>query len=146
MTRAAGRLVALGAMAACALAVAGCGSSPTRSDRDAAVVRVTEKDFKISAPATVRAGTVRLVVSNHGPDDHELAVVRAAIVDRLPMRRDGVTVDEDQIEYATAGAIEPQPPESASTLKLHLRPGRYILLCNMSGHYLGGMQRRLFVR
>jgi uncharacterized cupredoxin-like copper-binding protein len=27
-----------------------------------------------------------------------------------------------------------------------LAPGRYVLFCNMSGHYLGGMHRLLVVR
>jgi uncharacterized cupredoxin-like copper-binding protein len=145
MARAGERLVALGAMAACAMAAAGCGSQPARQGRDAAVLRVSEKDFKISAPATVRAGDVRLVVSNHGPDDHELVVVRAPIVGELPMRRDGLTVDEDAIEHATAGAVEPEPSGTVSKLDIHLKPGRYVLLCNMSGHYLGGMDRTVVV-
>ena len=31
-------------------------------------------------------------------------------------------------------------------LDVHLAPGRYKLLCNMSGHYLGGMHTALVVR
>jgi uncharacterized cupredoxin-like copper-binding protein len=146
MARAGERLVALGAMAACALAAVGCGSQRARNGRDAAVVRVTERDFKISAPATMRAGDVRLLVANRGPDDHEFAIVRAPIVGELPMRRDGVTVDEDAIEHATAAGIEPQQPGAVSELTVHLTPGRYVLLCNMSGHYLGGMRTELTVR
>jgi uncharacterized cupredoxin-like copper-binding protein len=30
-------------------------------------------------------------------------------------------------------------------LHLHLTPGRYVLFCNMAGHYLGGMHRTLVV-
>jgi uncharacterized cupredoxin-like copper-binding protein len=146
MARAGQRLVALGAMAACVLTAAGCGSQPVRHAHAGAVVRVTERDFKITAPATVRAGHVQLLVANEGPDDHELAVVRAPIVGELPMRRDGLTIDEDAIEHVTSGGIEPQQPGQASRIDLDLKPGRYILLCNMSGHYLGGMDRTVVVR
>ena len=30
-------------------------------------------------------------------------------------------------------------------LKLHLAPGRYLLFCNMEGHYMGGMHTELVV-
>ena len=42
-------------------------------------------------------------------------------------------------------ALEPGQPGSVRELALHLRPGRYVLLCNMSGHYLGGMHTELVV-
>jgi uncharacterized cupredoxin-like copper-binding protein len=31
-------------------------------------------------------------------------------------------------------------------VRAHLTPGRYVLFCNMSGHYLAGMRRVLVVR
>jgi|tagenome__1003787_1003787.scaffolds.fasta_scaffold20369883_2 uncharacterized cupredoxin-like copper-binding protein len=146
MARAAHRLVAVGIAAACAQALTGCGSHAPATDGSGAVLRVTERDFKITAPKVVRAGDVRLVVANHGPDDHELIVVRAPVVGSLPMRADGVTVDEDLTEHARAGGIEPAPGGTVSHLGLHLAPGRYLLLCNMSGHYLGGMRTTVVVR
>ena len=41
-----------------------------------ATVRVTERDFRISAPPQLAAGDVRLAVHNRGPDDHEFIVIR----------------------------------------------------------------------
>ena len=107
-------------------------------------VRITERDFRISAPRTVTAGEVRFVVNNRGPDDHEFLVVRQPGA-RLPLRPDGLTVDEDAIEDATAGEVEPARP-GVHELQVHLSPGRYRLFCNMSGHYMGGMHRTLVVR
>ena len=37
-------------------------------------------------------------------------------------------------------------PGSVRELHVRLTPGRYVLLCNMSGHYMGGMHRTLVVR
>jgi uncharacterized cupredoxin-like copper-binding protein len=146
MARAVQRLVALGTVVACAPTVLGCGGHRSSTDGRGAVLRVTEKDFKITADAVVGAGDVRLVVTNHGPDDHELAVVRAPIVGALPLRRDGVTVDEAATEQIRLGDVEPEPSGTVSELRLHLEPGRYLLLCNMSGHYLGGMHTTVVAR
>ena len=90
------------------------------------------------APAHIRAGRVDLVVRNRGPESHELIVVRAD--GPLPMRTDGVTVDEDAFEKVTVGALEPGRPGETRHLHVTLKPGHYVLICNMSGHYLGGMR------
>jgi uncharacterized cupredoxin-like copper-binding protein len=109
------------------------------------VVQVNERDFAIKAPQHVSAGALTLRVRNHGPDAHELIVVKTRD-GRLPLRADGLTVDEDALEHATVGVLEPGQPGSLRELHLRLRPGRYVLFCNMSGHYLGGMRRVLEVR
>ena len=64
----------------------------------------------------------------------------------LPLRRDAATVDEDAIEPVTAGALEPGGAGATRELRLRLAPGRYVLFCTMSGHYLGGMHTELVVR
>jgi uncharacterized cupredoxin-like copper-binding protein len=107
-------------------------------------LRVTERDFRISAPARVASGDVRFAVHNAGPDDHEFIVIRSG--GEPPLRSDGLTVDEDAIEKQTVTAVEPAPPGHTTQLHIHLSPGRYELICNMSGHYLGGMHAHLTVR
>jgi uncharacterized cupredoxin-like copper-binding protein len=124
--------------------IAGAASSSAGS-RHASKVVVIERDFRIRAARTIAAGHVDLIVANKGPDVHELIVVR----DRggpLPMHADGLTVDEDAVDPITAGKLEPGRPGGTRTLRLDLRPGRYIMFCNMSGHELGGMHTRLVVR
>ena len=63
----------------------------------------------------------------------------------MPPPGDGLRVDEDAIEKQTVGGLEPGQPGGERRLKLHLAPGRYLLLCNMAGHYLGGMHAELVV-
>jgi uncharacterized cupredoxin-like copper-binding protein len=106
-------------------------------------VQVTVRDFRISAPKRLKAGTVQLSVHNEGPDAHELILIRAN--GPLPMRADGTTVDEDAVEPSTAGALEPEEPNSVSLLTVDLTPGRYEFICNMAGHYLSGMRSELIV-
>lgn len=108
-------------------------------------MNVTERDFRISvAPTHLSAGAVELSVHNRGPDNHELIVVRSHRA-KLPLRADGVTIDEDALQATTIGALEPGAPGTVRRLRLHLTPGRYELFCNMAGHYLGGMKTDLVV-
>ena len=75
---------------------------------------------------------------NGGPDMHELIVVRAD-GGRIPLRPDNLTVDEDAIEQRTVSLLDDDHPNTVRDWRLNLKPGRYELFCNMSGHYLGGM-------
>ena len=109
------------------------------------VVHITERDFHIAAPRRIAPGRVRLEVVNDGPDLHELIVVRDPAAARLPMRADGLTVDEDALAPEEMGSLEPGTPGSARGLTLRLRPGRYEVFCNMAGHYLSGMHAVLLV-
>jgi len=121
----------------------GCGSATRRAGGN--VVPVTERDFRISAPSATTSGDVVLQVRNNGPDQHELIVVP----DRtggLPFRSDGFTVDEEALQRAEVGSLDPGSPGAVRDLRLHLAPGRYILFCNMAGHYMGGMHAELVVK
>jgi uncharacterized cupredoxin-like copper-binding protein len=136
---------ALPCLLACAIAafgLAACSSHSTSSK--GTVVHVTLKDFHIAvARKHVPAGEVRLVVQNKGPDTHELLVARTGA--RLPLRHDGITVDEEALEPVTVAEAEGEPSGKVRVLNVKLRPGRYELFCNMAGHYLSGMRARLVV-
>jgi len=60
-------------------------------------LNVVLDDFKVREDAAVvPAGTVRFRILNQGPSTHELNVVRTARApDKLPLQRDGLTVNED---------------------------------------------------
>jgi uncharacterized cupredoxin-like copper-binding protein len=131
---------------ACAGAVilGGCGGSRPAASGGTAVA-VTERDFHISTTtSTVPAGDVVLRVHNEGPDQHELIVVPER-PGGLKLRTDGFTVNEEAIQNSEPGSLVPGQPGSTRDLKLNLKPGRYVLFCNMSGHFLGGMHMVLVV-
>jgi uncharacterized cupredoxin-like copper-binding protein len=122
----------------------GCSSTGS-STVHRPVVQVNERDFRIFGQSRrVRPGDVSLRVHNSGPDVHELIVVRSDGA-RLPLRHDGLTVDEEALKPATAGTLEPAEP-GIRDLHVNLRAGRYVLICNMSGHYLSGMKTDLVVQ
>ena len=87
---------------------------------------------------------MRLVVSNKGPDTHELLIVRSS-GRGLPLRSDGLTIDEEAVQQSTVQVMEGREPGDTEHFLLHLKPGRYELFCNMAGHYLGGMRAELVV-
>ncbi len=122
------------------LAVSGCGSSAD-SGHSKKEVEVWVKDFHIKAPQRVPAGDVTFEMYNKGPDHHELIVIRDD-GRRLPLRGDDLTVDEDGLGPAVAGALEPEPP-GEHLVSMRLKRGRYWLICNMAGHYMGGMRTRV---
>lgn len=105
---------------------------------------MSEADFAITAPHQLRAGDVTFRVHNEGPDQHEFIVVRSPS-GRLPLRADGVTVDEETLQREEVGSLDPGSSGAIRELAVHLQPGRYVLFCNMSGHYMGGMHSTLVV-
>ena len=117
--------------------VAGALASTGRGTRPR-VVDVVERDFRISLSThVVSAGEVVFRVENHGPDAHELIVVRER--GALPLRSDGITVDEEAVAKQEPGSLEPAPAGADRELRVHLTRGRYVLFCNMYGHFMGGM-------
>ena len=128
------------------LALSGCGGSGGSVARGTgSLVAVTERDFHIAtSTSVVSAGTVTLRIHNAGPDQHEL-IVAPSRAGGLPVRADGFTVDEETIQASEPGSIIPQQPGGTELLTVHLRPGRYVLFCNMEGHYMAGMHTVLVV-
>jgi uncharacterized cupredoxin-like copper-binding protein len=105
-------------------------------------------DFKVQRDAAVvPAGTVSFRIRNQGPTTHELIVVRTdRAPDELPLQSDGLTVDEEGPGVEFLEEVEGLDIDDRETLVLDLAPGRYVLYCNLEGHYLGGMYEALTVR
>jgi len=133
-------LVVVGVLA---LFASGCGGA-ARSPAGGLVVAVDEADFHISAPSHLAAGEYILSVHNEGPTDHELIVAPTG-TGTLPLRADGLTVDEEALQSSEPGSLEPGAPGSTRLLRVRLTPGRYILFCNMEGHYMAGMHTEVVV-
>jgi uncharacterized cupredoxin-like copper-binding protein len=132
-------LAILLALAGALAASCGAGGKTTEA-AGRTVVPVVEHDFAIDLSTHhVSSGKVVFRITNKGPDQHELIVVRDD--GRLKLRSDGMTVDEEALSARIVGALEPGPAGDVRTLAVDLRPGRYMLLCNMYGHYMGGMHQ-----
>jgi uncharacterized cupredoxin-like copper-binding protein len=149
------RLTTISAL--CALGVAGlnagCGggqeatttpivpaaAKPVRS------LNVSLSDFKISPILNVvSAGKVTINARNLGGDDHELIVVRTSDPTKLPLKHG--RVNEDGLGARIVGEIPELKPGVGGAKTFTLRPGTYVLFCNVPGHYRHGMYARLAVR
>ncbi len=103
------------------------------------------------SPSTVGSSDVSFVVRNLGSEVHELVILPLASGEpgtRPVGPDDGVRETGSLGEASTAcgeGAGEGIPPGSTSWVTLHLNPGRYELICNLPGHYAGGMFAELDV-
>ena len=113
-----------------------------------APMNVLLEDFKVREDAAVvPAGTVRFRIVNQGPTTHELNVIRTARApDKLPLQRDGLTVNEDAPGLDHLDEAEGLDIGDRRTLVLQLAAGNYVLYCNIEGHYLGGMHAAFTVR
>jgi uncharacterized cupredoxin-like copper-binding protein len=89
--------------------------------------------------STVEAGEVTFDVTNWSRNlVHEMLVVAVANANvQLPYDADDQRVIEDKIN--SLGETEEMQPGASKTLTLDLKPGTYLLICNVAGHYAAGM-------
>ncbi len=133
----------LAVTAALCIALCGCGESRARAAVSHPVL-VHEHDFEIEAPSSLKSGEYTFDVENEGATDHEL-IIAPTHNGTLPLRGDGLTVDEEVVESQEPGSLEPGAPGAHRALTVHLSPGRYIFFCNMEGHYMAGMHTEVVV-
>jgi uncharacterized cupredoxin-like copper-binding protein len=134
----------LGAAAmVCALGLgaAACSGSSALSIKGSRV-DVTVKDFKIDTPASVPSGTVTFVVHGTGPMMHEFNVAWTDLgAKELPTALNGTVADKtDTPHFVHLDEVEGIEMDGTKTLTVTLEPGkRYVMYCNMEGHYEAGM-------
>jgi uncharacterized cupredoxin-like copper-binding protein len=107
-----------------------------------ATVTVTLSEWKLSpGRATVPAGRVTFVARNAGTMPHELLVVRSDRHHHLLRLEGGKAVEAGRV-----GRIPRIPNGASKRITLKLTPGKYVLLCNILGHYQAGQYATLRVR
>jgi uncharacterized cupredoxin-like copper-binding protein len=123
------------------LGLAGCRTGGNR------VVHVTAEEWRMmpDRPA-VAAGKVTLELTNRGQLAHELVVLKTDLAPTAlkALASDPTKVDEEA-SAANVGEIEELDPGRTGSGTVDLQPGRYVLLCNIPGHYQQGMAAALEV-
>jgi len=95
--------------------------------------------------ATAPVGEITFNVTNDGDLIHEMIVIPvASATASLPYDPATLTVDEDAA--GALGEVEELQPHTSGSLTLHLPSGTYVLICNVPGHYAGGMWAILTVQ
>lgn len=136
-------------------AAAGCGSDESSSDGSGSTATKTASpaadgaiavdltEYKIAVqPVSAAAGKVTFSVANDGAIPHEFVVVKTdkKAADLLKGKRadEKRNVGELSEKVLTVGAKK--------DLTLDLKAGHYALICNLPGHYQGGMHQDFTVR
>jgi uncharacterized cupredoxin-like copper-binding protein len=132
---------------ACALAIMALlwlGACGANSDRQRVDVGLSTFGMTLSANE-VKAGPVTFVVKNNATDQtHEFVVAQTDLpADQIPVNTDTHLIDEEQL--TVLGEVEDLDSGAIKRLTLDLKPGRYVLVCNLASHYQSGMHSELTV-
>jgi len=92
-----------------------------------------------ASPQKVPAGVVTFEVVNKSKNIFHNMVVSPVPADGkpLPYSKDEEKVDEEAARHL--GEVSELEPGQKGVLTLNLKPGKYILYCNVAGHYVLGM-------
>lgn len=108
----------------------------------ATTVRVQLKEWKVvRSVASVRSGRVTFVVRNVGKLSHDFVVLRTNLAPgKLPVAGSRAK------EVGRVGKTPVFGPGQTRRLTLTLKAGKYVLICNVPGHYKAGMTVAFRVR
>ena len=103
-------------------------------------VSAKETEFKIDlAASSAPAGPVTFQINNAGKVVHEFVVMKTDFAaDKLPVDSTGA-VTEDAAGITPVDEVEDIAVGASPTLAVHLPAGHYVIICNIAGHYAGGM-------
>ncbi|HWP32380.1 MAG TPA: plastocyanin/azurin family copper-binding protein [Solirubrobacterales bacterium] len=150
-------------LALAAMLVAGCGGSDsgetTTAENETAAtgggggggkrLEIKMGDYFFSpASGTTTAGKTVIEAPNEGAVEHELVLFKTNMDPaKLPTEAGG-GVDEEKLDEIAEEAGEVPDVEAGETKsgKFDLTPGRYVIFCNLPGHYAQGMYGTLTVK
>ena len=126
------------------LASSACAAAGPADTSEVPSVYVDLSDFKVASDhPTIAAGHVVVGIRNHASMAHELKVIKTDLApDQLPV--DGATAKAK--EDGKVGELLNIAGGASRKLVLELTPGKYVLICNVAGHYQLGMRVGLEVQ
>ena len=99
-------------------------------------------EFKFAPAAiTAKAGKVKVALDNKGDTEHEFVLLKTnQAAGALSVKGGRVS------EAASVGEISETKAGQTATHTFHLKPGKYVYVCNIPGHYQQGMHGTLTVK
>ena len=153
-------LVAVVAVVGLVLGLAACGSDSASVESTAETpaaqaagstvdIQLGEKGktfFVTADKDTVPAGQTTFTINNVGTIHHEFAIFKTDLpADKLPVVEGKVDEEKagllEEAVYATPVRGDPDHrirEGRGANLTITLEPGKYVLLCNLAGHYQAG--------
>ena len=92
-----------------------------------------------ATPNTVKAGEVTFKATNTSKGTvHEMVVAPVKVANKpLPYNKSEERVEEEAAGHL--GEVSELEPGQSGALTITMKPGTYILYCNIPGHYMAGM-------
>jgi len=94
---------------------------------------------------SVAAGKVTFKVTNEAKDTIHEMVVAPIRSDAKPLPYIAAENEIDEKKVGDLGEVSELDPGQSGSLTLDLKPGKYVLFCNVPGHYMSGMWAELTV-
>ena len=124
-------------------------AAPVAADATVAapLATVALTDFTMQpSTATVAAGQATVQITNSGKVAHELLVFRSDLKPSAYPKKDG-NLDEEGAGITKISDGENLDPGATQTRTIDLtRPGTYLFVCNLPGHFKAGMYKVVTVR
>lgn len=123
------------------------GSGSGGSGPAALQIKMSDFSFKPGNP-TAKPGATTITAPNVGSVEHELVLFRTDMNPaKLPTEANG-GVDEEKLDKIAeeAGEIADVEPGDSKSEEFDLKPGHYVMFCNVPGHYAQGMYGTLTVK
>jgi uncharacterized cupredoxin-like copper-binding protein len=126
---------------ACVLTVAYAGCGGDGEEKTSAGVSLKEWSVTVSA-AEATAGAVTFQVRNEGSMPHQFIVIKNDLPpEMLPVANGAVAISQVNV----LASIEPIAAGATTELRFDATPGKYVLVCNVPGHYQQGMAASFLV-
>jgi uncharacterized cupredoxin-like copper-binding protein len=124
-----------------AMTVASCAAAAENIPADVDLA-VTMKDYRVELNVTtLKAGTVKIGVKNAGGMEHSFELIKTELAfDKLPTTGDARAREDGLVKQVKSIAVG-----KVSTLTADLAAGKYVVICNVAGHYQLGMRAALTV-
>jgi uncharacterized cupredoxin-like copper-binding protein len=118
-------------------------AQPAALDASSRQATVSSTEYKFSASAIdAPAGTLKLTLTNSGSIEHELVLLKtSAQPASLKVAANGRVS-----EAASVGEVSEIKAGVTKSTTFDLKPGRYVYVCNIPGHYAQGMHGLLIVK
>jgi uncharacterized cupredoxin-like copper-binding protein len=118
------------------------GGQPTKGS-----VGATEQSYEIAlSKGGIPAGKTTFQVVNVATVPHTFIVLRTDLPsDQLPLTANN-TVDLESPDITVVKDVEGVQPCAPQEVSVSLKPGSYVAICNLPGHYASGMQAAFTVK
>jgi uncharacterized cupredoxin-like copper-binding protein len=125
-----------------ALTIAGCSQAAENIPADVDVA-VHMQDYKvILSVASVKPGTVRFGIKNEGNMEHSFELIKTDLpFDKLPTTGDAKAKEDGLVKEVKSLGVG-----KVSVVSADLAAGKYVVICNVAGHYQLGMRAALTVQ